>query len=112
MGSFKFNTDRAYDNNYYRGASPETEREIEKEVNQIVDSCYENVQNLLRAKRKLSWTRSHKPSSRKRPCTIGTLSIFSNRVAQTLKSIAKSIFSANAKWLANLQSSTWIRSQV
>jgi cell division protease FtsH len=47
MGTFKFNTDTAY----YSGASPETKREIDLEVKQLVDNCLENVQNLLRTKR-------------------------------------------------------------
>lgn len=55
MGSFKFNTHRAYGDiagTYEDKASPETEREIELEIKKIVDSCYENVENLLRSKRK------------------------------------------------------------
>jgi len=52
MGSFVFNTDAAFgeytDN---RGASAETEREIELEIKKIVDGCLENVNSLLRTKR-------------------------------------------------------------
>lgn len=51
MGSFRFNTDVAFDNGTYRGASPETEREIEMEIKAIVDGCYSNVESLLKTKR-------------------------------------------------------------
>jgi ATP-dependent metalloprotease FtsH len=58
MGSFKFNTELAFgDSNGERGgyrkysASPETEREMELESKAIVDGCFKNVQDLLRAKR-------------------------------------------------------------
>lgn len=46
MGSFKFNTNTAFGT-----ASPETEREIELEIKQAVDKCYENVEKLLVSKR-------------------------------------------------------------
>lgn len=57
MGSFKFNTNRAYgyvESNlpYHDKASNETEREIELEIKKIVDDCYSNVESLIRAKRK------------------------------------------------------------
>lgn len=55
MGSFKFNTTTAYE---YKGewvdarqASPATNREIEMEIKTLVDSCMENVTNLIKAKR-------------------------------------------------------------
>jgi ATP-dependent metalloprotease FtsH len=52
MGSFKFNTDLAFSYTYYNNmASPETQREIELEIKNLVDKCYANVQDLLRAKR-------------------------------------------------------------
>ena len=54
MGSFKFNTDRAFGTNDQfsnDGASDETQREIEIEIKQVVDKCHENVENLLRVKR-------------------------------------------------------------
>jgi hypothetical protein len=50
MGSFKMNIDYAYANRDGNG-SPETEREVELECKQIVDSCLNNVQELLRARR-------------------------------------------------------------
>src|SRR6202020_2988606 len=56
MGSFKFAVDvaygdrsRGYQKDY--GASPETEREIELEIKQLVDGCLNNVQELLRTHR-------------------------------------------------------------
>jgi len=52
MGSFKFNTDVAYRHNDYKGASSETEREIEMEIKKVVDDCYANVEKLLVSKRK------------------------------------------------------------
>ncbi|MGD9679735.1 MAG: AAA family ATPase [Candidatus Obscuribacterales bacterium] len=52
MGSFRLNTDEAFGYNHRAKASPETEREIELDIKKIVDHCYENVENLLRSKRK------------------------------------------------------------
>lgn len=51
MGQFPFNTDVAYNKRDY-GLSNDTAREIEEEVKKIVDNCLENVQNLLREKRR------------------------------------------------------------
>lgn len=54
MGPFVFNTDKAFGVYEYEGdrsASPETQREIELETKKIVDTCLENVNSLLRAKR-------------------------------------------------------------
>jgi cell division protease FtsH len=55
MGSFKFNVDSAFgdwnNNRANFGASPETERQIELECKQIVDTCLTNVEDLLRARR-------------------------------------------------------------
>lgn len=52
MGPFKFNTNSAFGSDWRdRGASPETEREIEVEIKKIVDHCLENVEKLLRSKR-------------------------------------------------------------
>lgn len=58
MGSFKFNTQSAYnytgdywDHRWNKG-SDETEREIEMEIKALVDSCLSNVESLLRSKRR------------------------------------------------------------
>lgn len=51
MGSFKFNTHIAFQENDFKRGSEETEREMEMEIKSIVDDCYENVRNLLKAKR-------------------------------------------------------------
>jgi ATP-dependent metalloprotease FtsH len=50
MGSFKMNIDAAFANRNGNG-SPETERQVELECKQIVDTCLNNVQELLRARR-------------------------------------------------------------
>lgn len=55
MGSFKFSLGSAHGDDKsrdYLEASEETRRIIDQEVKQIVDGCLENVNNLLRAKRK------------------------------------------------------------
>lgn len=51
MGSFKFNTDQAFtlDGKYH--ASPETERQIENEIKDIIDTCMKNVEGLLQSYR-------------------------------------------------------------
>lgn len=56
MGSFVFNTDKAfgYTDNYGNRmvtASPETEREIEKETQKILEEAKSNVEQLLKANR-------------------------------------------------------------
>lgn len=52
MGSFKFNTSRAFGYGQWGpNASPESEREMELESKQLVDTCLKNVQDLLRSKR-------------------------------------------------------------
>ncbi len=48
MGSFKFNVDTAFGGNYSR-TSPETEREIEMEIKNLVDECLSRVRELLGA---------------------------------------------------------------
>ncbi|HEY9676618.1 MAG TPA: AAA family ATPase [Drouetiella sp.] len=57
MGSFKFNTGAAYEyqsmhGRFERVVSDQTNREIESEIKQLVDGCYDNVLNLIKAKRK------------------------------------------------------------
>jgi hypothetical protein len=56
MGSFKFNVDDAFTDEYNRGRgigmSPETARQCELEMKQLVDDCLKNVEALLLAKRK------------------------------------------------------------
>ncbi|HEY9683776.1 MAG TPA: AAA family ATPase [Oculatellaceae cyanobacterium] len=52
MGSFKFNTQTAFGHGQWGASgSPETEREMELEIKQLVDGCLKNVQDLLRTKR-------------------------------------------------------------
>lgn len=55
MGSFKFNTTTAYEHkgdwSEPRQASSETNREIEMEIKNLVDTCMENVTKLIKAKR-------------------------------------------------------------
>ncbi len=55
MGSFKFNTEAAFEDRGpwrpERDASSETNREIELEIKQLVDGCMENVLNLIKSKR-------------------------------------------------------------
>lgn len=50
MGSFKFNTCVAYDYDNF-GVSDATNEKIESEVQEIVNGCLKNVEDLLRAKR-------------------------------------------------------------
>ncbi len=59
MGSFKFNVDHAFSDEFNYGASgqgigisDQTARELELEMKQLVDGCLKNVEQLLRAKRK------------------------------------------------------------
>ncbi len=48
MGTFSFNTDEAYSK---ANASPETQREIELEIKEIINECQENVERLLQSHR-------------------------------------------------------------
>lgn len=52
MGSFKFSLSAAQGDGRDYEASEETKRIVDQEVKQIVDGCLENVQNLLRTKRR------------------------------------------------------------
>jgi ATP-dependent metalloprotease FtsH len=56
MGSFKFNVDYAFSDEFNQGRgigiSDETSRQLELEMKQLVDSCLANVEGLLRSKRK------------------------------------------------------------
>lgn len=50
MGEFPFNTSVAFGQKG-GAASPDTEREIEMQIKKILDDCYSNVENLLKAHR-------------------------------------------------------------
>lgn len=56
MGSFKFNIDKAFTDEYNNGRgigmSDETLRQAELEMKEIVDACLSNVEGLLKSKRK------------------------------------------------------------
>ena len=59
MGKFKFNTNVGFNNsidppydNHFESASDETKREIENEINDIVNGCMKNVEELLGTRRR------------------------------------------------------------
>ncbi|MBX9878384.1 MAG: AAA family ATPase [Candidatus Obscuribacterales bacterium] len=51
MGSFKFNTDEAFTRGGKYHSSPDTERQIETEIKDIIDTCMKNVEGLLQSYR-------------------------------------------------------------
>ncbi len=56
MGTYTFNTSYAYGHlgceGFHEKGSSNTEHQIEKEIKAVVDECYQNVEALLKAKRK------------------------------------------------------------